>query len=469
MLHPQKQIVGYSEEDIDRIREAQLEYFRLGGIRSAQSRLDALDRLFNELTDKEASLLEALADDLGKPEFEAYAAEIGLVKGEIKFAKRNLKSWMKPKKVKTPMALMPAKSYKVAHPLGRTLIVGPWNYPIQLTLVPLIGSISAGNTAIVKPSELAPASSRIICEIIAASFPPELVAAFEGGVALSQALLKKRWDHIFFTGSTRVGQVVAKAAAETMSPTTLELGGKSPVFITENANLAVAVKRIIYGKFFNAGQTCVSPDYLLVHDSLQSKLVPMLIAEIKRVFGEQPENSRHFARIINERNLHRLLKAIDKEKIVCGGTYDESSRYLAPTLLDKVSWNDEIMKDEIFGPILPVMYYSDLAETVATVEMNDSPLAAYIFSESKDEQKFINDNLRFGGGCINDTMLHVATHNLPFGGVGFSGIGAYHGKYSFDAFSHYKGIVDNPTFIDVPVRYPPYSGWKQKIAKMMLG
>ena len=401
-------ILSAGGRTVQEVQDLQKAHFLTRATFERSERIAALERLEKALRDNEALLTQSLQKDLGRSSFEAYIPDIGLVLEEISYAKNHLKKWMKPKKRSTPISLQPSKSYEISTPLGQTLIIGPWNYPIQLLLIPAVGALAAGNTVVLKPSELTVECSKILEQILSEAFDESHVAVFTGGIPVSTELLAQAWDHIFFTGSTPVGRVVAKAAAATLSPATLELGGKSPVFVTADADLKVAARRITYGKYFNAGQTCVSPDYALVHSSHRGEFVELMKEQIRKFYGNDPKKSPDFARIVNERNLQRLLKLIDNKKIVAGGESEESDRYLAPTILDDVEWGDAVMSEEIFGPILPVIYYDDLSNVLKQVESQDKPLAAYIFSESSVEQRYISESLRFGGGCINDTMVHVS-------------------------------------------------------------
>ncbi|NRA65499.1 MAG: aldehyde dehydrogenase [Pseudobacteriovorax sp.] len=469
MLNPETQIVSTAGQSIDIVREIQHKRFANDSLRPHAARLAILKKFKETVKRYESELIQALKEDLGRSAFESYAADVGLVIDEISYAEKNLRKWMKPRRVPTPLALMPAKSFEVMSPLGQTLIIGPWNYPIQLLLIPLVGALAAGNTVVVKPSELAAACESVLSKILNEAFDDDVVSTFTGGVDVSTLLLSKPWDHIFFTGSTPVGRIVAKAAAATLSPVTLELGGKSPVFVTPDADLQLTARRLVYGKFFNTGQTCVSPDYALVHESHRAKFVDLVKKVVEDFYGQNPKESEDFGRIINQRNLTRLLDLIDADKVALGGDHSAEDRYLAPTILDDVSWDDKVMEEEIFGPILPIIYYKNLPDAIKAVKKRDHPLACYIFSENRGEQSYLLNTLSFGGGCVNDTLVHVSSHHLPFGGVGPSGQGNYHGKNSFDTFSHRKGMMRNPSWLDLPVRYPPYASWKFKLIKLLIG
>ena len=456
-------------QSLETVRKLQESTFSSGKTQSLAFRLEKLDILLKILQDNEKAILAALHKDLRKPEFEAHFGDIGLIRDEIVYTKKKLRSWMKRRRVPTPMASWPASSFVEPCPLGQVLIIGPWNYPLQLVLIPLVSAIAAGNTVVVKPSELAPETSGLLGRLLGAAYEESYLAAFEGGVPVSEELLSIAWDHIFFTGSTPVGKIVARKAAEHLSPVTLELGGKSPAFVTAKANVDIAAKRIVFGKFFNVGQTCVATDYILVEESVKEQLLEAIERHLLNFFGSNPKESEHLARVINVKNHKRLMSLIDDEKVFLGGQSDEADRYLAPTIMQDVQWDDKVMQDEIFGPILPVLSYSNIDEAIAKVNKRDKPLALYIFSDSKAEQNLIMKSIRYGGGCINDTTVHVASHFLPFGGVGMSGQGAYHGKYSFERFSHLRGVMKNPSFFDAPVRYPPYKSWKLKTLKLLVG
>lgn len=455
--------------DLGSVRASQQSFFQSGATETLSFRLEQLDKLQAQLRAHETQILEALTKDLRKPSFEGYASDYALIHEEINYARKHLKSWMKKRRVPTGIAYWPARSYVQARPLGQVLIIGPWNYPMQLVLLPLVGAIAAGNTVVIKPSELCPHSSGLLAKIIGDVFKDEYISVFEGDAAVSEALLDQPWDHIFFTGSTPVGRIVAEKAAKHLTPTTLELGGKSPVFVTKKANIDTAAKRVVFGKFFNAGQTCVAPDYVLVDRTVHDQFLEAVKRHLESFFGKNPKDSNDLARIINRRHFQRLMGLLEGAEIEVGGDANEEDCYISPTVLKNVSWADKVMKDEIFGPIMPIIPYTELDQAMAEVEGRDKPLALYIFSDDPAEQEFINRRLRFGGGCINDTMVHVATHFLPFGGVGSSGQGAYHGKYSFERFSHMRATMKNPSFFDVPVRYPPYKSWKLKTARFLLG
>ena len=447
--------------------QAQKDFFATQQTNDISFRIDALKRLQKELIKRESDIIKALYDDFKKPEYEAVLTETSIVLAELKMAIKNCRSWSKPKRVLPTILNFPslAKIYK--EPYGTTLIIAPWNYPYQLAFSPLLGAVSAGNTVVLKPSELTPNTSKIIKEIIETVFDKNHVSVIEGGVSTSQELLTQRWDYIFFTGSVPVGKIVAKAAAQYLTPVTLELGGKSPCIIDETANLKLAVKRLIWGKFINAGQTCIAPDYLLIHQSVKEKFVAHFKEEIINAYGENPQNSPDFPRIVNTRNFDRLALMLENENFLIGGEINRNNRYIAPTIVNEPNSDSEVMKGEIFGPILPLISYKMEEEFDSIITKYDKPLAFYVFTTRKNFAKKMIAKYSFGGGTINDTMVHFANHRLPFGGVGESGIGSYHGKKSFDTFSHKKGVVTRSNWLDIPIRYAPYKG-KLRQLKMLL-
>ncbi len=428
-----------------------------GQTKSLESRIHALsqlDRLIRENTDL---ICQALFADLRKPKQEALISEIAVTLEEIAVAKRNLKKWLRPKIGKAPLALWPSKSRLLYEPLGVVLIIGPWNYPFQLVFAPLVGAIAAGNCAILKPSELTPQTSQLITKLIGEYFSPDFLRVVLGGIPETTALLNLKFDHIFFTGSTPVGKIVMQAAAKNLVPVTLELGGKCPVIVCEDADLDLAARRIVWGKFYNAGQTCVAPDYLYVHESVAESLIENIKNCIRAQFGERSEESPDFARIVNSRNTERLAALIDKSKVVFGGRMDAQSNYVEPTLMAGVSWDDKVMGEEIFGPILPILTYKDLESLYAVIRSKPKPLAAYFFSRSVERQRAFTIGFSFGGGCINDVVVHLSNPYLPFGGVGDSGMGHYHGEDSFKTFSHAKSVMTRYSWLDLSARYAPYS------------
>ncbi len=421
-----------------------------------------LDQLRIAIEQNEEKILEALGQDLGKSETEAYVSEIAFVLGEIRFAQKHLKSWARPSKVRTPISVMPAKSTVEMMPYGVSLIIGPWNYPFQLLLAPLVSALAAGNCVVIKPSEHAPATADLIDEIIAKNFDREIVAVVTGGAEVSQALLKEKWDKIFFTGGTEIGRKVMEAAAKHLTPVTLELGGKCPCIVAKDAKLDVAARRIVWGKFMNAGQTCVAPDHVWVDRSVSADLIAAIKVAIRDFYGDDTSKSEDFGRIVNEQHHDRLVSLLEGEKVEIGGQHDKSDCYIAPTVLSGVGLDSKVMKEEIFGPILPVLEFDDIAEVYDDHHHRSSPLALYLFTESKGLKKEVLEKTRSGGVCINDTISHLLNRNLPFGGVGESGMGAYHGKAGFDAFSHRRSVMERSSWIDPDFRYPPIEfGWKQ--------
>lgn len=430
-------------------------------------RKEVLIKLLNAVIVYENEIIQALYDDFKKPAFETVITETNYVITDLKDTIKNLKTWAKPKRVFPSILNFPSTDYIYKEPYGKVLIIAPWNYPFQLALCPLISAVAAGNQVVLKPSELTPKTAEIIVKIISKIFHKNHVEVVEGGVEVSQQLLANRWDYIFFTGSVAVGKIVAKAAAENLTPVTLELGGKNPCIIDETANLKLAAKRIVWGKFVNAGQTCIAPDYILIQKDMKSHFVDYLKEEITKAYGENPSESPDFARIVNLKNWQRLVNMIDSKKIIFGGQIDSATCYIAPTLIEENSLTSEVMKDEIFGPILPILVYEQEMEIEAIIAKYEKPLALYVFTENKSFSRKIIKKYSFGGGCINDTMIHFANKRLPFGGVGHSGIGAYHGSLSFDTFSHKKSIIKKANWLDLPTRYAPYKDKLQSIKKML--
>lgn len=441
---------------IQDIIQKQRAFFSTGKTKNIDFRLEQLARLKKAVKDRESQIIKALKQDLNKSEFEAYATEIGFLYEEINSMMKHLQTWAKPKKVKTPITHAGASSYIYPEPHGTALIIAPWNYPFQLQLAPLVGAMGAGNCAVLKPSELTPAVASLLSELVRSTFDKEYVTVIEGGVETSQALLEEKWDYIFFTGSVAVGRIVMQAAAKHLTPVTLELGGKSPAIVEEDANLEIAAKRIVWGKFTNAGQTCVAPDYLLIHSKVKDEFIRLFQRYITEFYGENPLESEQYSRIVSERHFQRLSGFLNDGKIMIGGQYNQGNLSISPTLLDGVTWDCPIMEDEIFGPILPVMEFHSFEEIVGHVRYSPNPLALYYFSESSQKQERILQSISFGGGCINDTIMHLANPNLPFGGVGNSGIGSYHGKSSFDVFTHHKSVLKQTSKIDPPFRYPSF-------------
>jgi aldehyde dehydrogenase (NAD+) len=430
-------------------------------------RKQSLLKLLNCIQIYEREIIKALYDDFKKPEFEAILTETSYILGELKSTIKNIHNWSKPEMVFPSLLNFPSTDYIYKEPYGKVLVIAPWNYPYQLALSPLIAAVAAGNQVVIKPSELTPNTSKIIAKIISETFEKNHVECIEGGIEVSQQLLAPRWDYIFFTGSVSVGKIVAKAAAEHLTPVTLELGGKNPCIIDNSANIKLAAKRIVWGKFLNAGQTCIAPDYILVHENVKAKIIENIIAEITNAYGENPEFSADYPRIINDKNWKRLTAMLENESILFGGKTTIEDCYIAPTLLDNSSLESIVMKDEIFGPILPILSYKTEEDLHRVISIYEKPLSLYVFSENKSFSKKIIRNYSFGGGCINDTMIHFANKRLPFGGVGHSGIGAYHGKLSFAVFTHHKSVVKKANWLDMPLRYAPYNGKLNMIKRLL--
>lgn len=452
---------------ITELIQTQKNYFLTGETKSVAFRKKALLHLKDEIIKCEKDIIDALYEDLKKPEFESVLTETEVVLGELNLTIKNLNAWAKPKRVFPSMLNFPSTDKIYSEPYGNTLIISPWNYPYQLALSPLIGAIAAGNTVVLKPSELASHTSRILEEIISSVFNPKHVAVIQGDATIAQELIAQNWDYIFFTGSIAVGKIVAKAAAEHLTPTTLELGGKNPCIIDESANIKLAAKRIVWGKFLNAGQTCIAPDYILIHDSVKQQFIDAMQSEIELAFTQNPEESKDLARIVNERNFNRLLTMLQNETIAIGGQTNASELYISPTLIDEPNLDSEVMKGEIFGPILPILSYENEDDINTVITTYNKPLSLYVFSTNNSFAKKIITTHSFGGGAINDTVIHFSNHRLPFGGVGHSGMGAYHGKRSFDTFSHKKAVVKKGNWLDIPVRYAPYKD-KTKLIKFFL-
>ncbi len=436
----------------------QRNFFQTGKTKDIDFRFQQLKSFKKVIIEYEPAIFKALKADLNKPELESFATETVLILKEIDYAIKHLKTWTKPQTVAVPVQLLPASARIYPEPLGVVLIIGPWNYPFQLIIAPLVGAISAGNCAILKPSELAPHTSRIVCEIILKHFDPAYIAVVEGGVETSQQLLAEKFDHIFFTGGTAVGKIIMEAAAKHLTPVTLELGGKSPCIVDSDINIELTARRITWGKFINAGQSCIAPDYLLVNKTIKENLLDAIQGCIQEFYGDNPANSCDYGRIINNKHLERLVNLLKDGKIRIGGETNLSERYIAPTVIDRVSLTDSVMQSEIFGPILPVIEYTDITEAIAIINSRPSPLALYLFSNNKNLQQQVLQQTSSGGVGINNTMMYMSVSSLPFGGVGNSGIGKYHGKASFDTFSHYKSVLHKPFLLDFKFLYPPYKG-----------
>ncbi|WP_445664224.1 aldehyde dehydrogenase [Fodinibius sp. AD559] len=448
----------------------QQQFFNTGKTLDISFRKKQLRKLKNILKDNEAKIYEALDKDFRKPMFESYATELLVLYQEIDHLLTNIDRWAKTKKVKSSIINFPSKSYIKPQPYGVVLVIAPWNYPVQLALNPALGAIAAGNTVILKPSEHAPHTSGLLAKLINNNFDPGFLRVVEGDAETTQSLLSEPLGYIFFTGSTHVGKIIMQSAANQLTPLTLELGGKSPAIIDQSANLTLAAKRIAWGKFINAGQTCVSPDYVYVHTSVHTQLCRLIQQEIRSFYGDDPSQSDDYARIINDKHFNRLTNIIEPENVFHGGNTDPNTRYIEPTIMTQVTWDDAVMQEEIFGPILPILSFDDLDKIIATLQNKSKPLALYLFSTNNKNQKKVTRNLQFGGGCINDTVAHLGNIELPFGGIGNSGFGTYHGKTSFNTFTHPKSIMKKSNWLDISLRYPPYDGklkWLKKLTKFL--
>jgi len=445
----------------------QRQYFKAQHTKTLAARKSALQRFKQLLLENEAKIYAAVHADFQKSEHEAFLTEWAILIKDIDEALGALPKWMKAQRVRTNLVNLPGKSYVVPEPLGVCLVIGAWNYPIQLSFAPAIAALAAGNTVILKPSELAANSAQCMAELVEQYFDPQLFTVVLGGVAETTALLQERFDKIFFTGSPAVGRIVYQAAAKHLTPVTLELGGKSPAILTPSADLPTAIKRLVWAKFLNAGQTCIAPDYVFVHDSIYLECLGLLQQEIEK--NQYKVGNKNYVQIINERNLARLEQLLDKDKIAFGGQIDREKRTISPTLLKDVSFDDAIMQEEIFGPILPLLPYTNFEDALSYIQDHEKPLSAYLFSNDKTEQAAWLGQLSFGGGCINDAIMHITNPNLPFGGVGQSGTGSYHGKAGFDTFSHRKSVFKKPSLFEVPLKYPPYTttkmGWIKRLLK----
>ena len=456
------------QEVIHHMLEKQREFFRSGVTLPPIYRIEHLRRLRKTICANEGKITEALKSDLGKSGFESYMCEVGLVLEEIRYMLKYACGLSKPRSVSTPLHQFAAKSYIQPEPYGDVLIMSPWNYPFLLTMGPLVDALAAGNTVVIKPSAYSPATSRVIQELVEACFDPAYVAVVTGGRAENQALLEEKFQYIFFTGSQSVGKVVMEKAAQHLTPVTLELGGKSPCIVDETADLKLAARRIVFGKFLNCGQTCVAPDYVWVHESVKEPLIRLIFEQIRVQYGEHPLENPNYGKIISARHFERLLSLIDPKKVVMGGIWDARRLKIAPTVLDSVTWEDAVMGQEIFGPVLPIMTFTELEDVISLLQGKDTPLALYFFSRHRPSIESVTQRIPYGGGCINDTIIHLATTAMGFGGVGESGMGSYHGKTGFDTFSHMKSIVDKKTWIDLPMRYQPYKKTYEKLLRWFL-
>lgn len=451
---------------MEEIIQSQRVFFNTNATKSIAFRLQQLQKLEDIIRQNEKLLTNAIYQDFKKSAFETHISELAHVYTDIKQAKRKLKKWATKKRVKTNLPNQPAKSYVIPEPLGVSFIIGAWNYPYLLTLAPMVPAIAAGCTIILKPSELASNTSSALAQMLNATFPSDYIRVIEGGIPETTALLEQKFDKIFFTGSVPVGKIVYQAAAKNLTPVTLELGGKSPAFITVDCNQKITAKRLIWGKFLNAGQTCIAPDYLLVDEKIAETFKNLLKQELEK--SHYSVENENYVQIINNMHFERLKALIDNDKVIAGGQTEASNRWIAPTLMDRINFEDEIMKDEIFGPILPILTYKNLDDAIAKVKARPKPLACYVFTESKTIKHKITSELSYGGGTINDALLHITNSNFGYGGVGESGLGAYHGEAGFKAFSHYKSIIDRPTLFELPLKYYPRTAGKIKWMKRLL-
>lgn len=452
---------------IEGILERQRTWFSSGETLDTAFRINALKKLKTAIQGLEKEILDALKNDLNKAAFEAYATEVGIILEEITYATKNIRKWNRVNNVRTPVTQFKSRSYIVSEPYGVVLVMSPWNYPFQLTLAPLIGAIAAGNCAVVKPSAYSPATSAIIAQIVGNCFDSKYIAVIEGGRETNQELLKHKFDYIFFTGSVTVGKTVMEAASRHLTPVTLELGGKSPCIVDKDVNIDIAARRIIWGKALNSGQTCVAPDYLLVHKDVKTQLLASLKKYIREFYGEKPCENEEFPRIVNEKHFNRLRDLLKTGEIAVGGELNPATLQISPTILNNSNWNDPVMQEEIFGPILPVIEFNDIEQVIKEVNNRPKPLALYLFTNSAEVEKRIVKSISFGGGCINDTVVQLATSLMPFGGVGDSGMGGYHGKWSFDTFTHKKSILKKSFKIDLKIRYAPYGSKLELLKKIM--
>lgn len=452
-------------EQINHVFAQQQAYFRSGATRSYEFRIKQLELIKALVTENEQAILDALKQDLGKHPFEAYSSEIGTILQSLNYTIAHLREWMENSAVETPLIHQPASTFIMHDPLGVVLIVAPWNYPVVLCITPLISAIAAGNCSFIKPSNQTKATSALIQKLISKYFKPEFIFVVEGPGAIvgTELISRHRFDHIFFTGSKEIGIEIMKMAAEHLSPVTLELGGKSPAIVDENVDVRIAAKRIVWGKFWNAGQTCIAPDYVLVHEHVYNEFIQAAESALESFFGSNPQQSESYGRIVNKKRIDVLKSYLDQGEIICGGVYDESALYFAPTLMKNIKLDSSLMREEIFGPILPIISYTSKEEALKTVELNPYPLACYIFTKKKSFEKYFLENLRFGSGAINMPLIQFAHSKIPFGGVGYSGMGSYHGKAGFETFSHQKSIIKTGFFPDIPIRYAPF----RKVSKLI--
>lgn len=455
--------------EIEKLVERQRAYFLTGATLSYEARIKALTRLKHGLEQFEGRLIQALYDDLHKSESESYMSEIAMTKSELQYCRKHLKGWMRSEHVKSGLPNFHASSFTLAEPYGVTLVMAPWNYPVLLCLEPVINAIAAGNCVILKPSAYAPHVSAVLAELASACFETELIAVVEGGRQENAKLLQQRFDYIFFTGSVAVGKLVLKAAAENLTPVTLELGGKSPCIVDRTANIRLAARRIIFGKILNSGQTCVAPDYLIVHPDIKEKLLLAMKRELAAMLGDEPLMSEEYPRMVNRKHYDRVMNLMKDGAAVTGGYGNPDTLQIAPTVLDGVSLDSEVMQEEIFGPVLPVLTFKTREELLGILRRFGKPLACYLFTRDRVMERWALNNISFGGGCINDTIVHLATSEMGFGGVGSSGMGSYHGRVGFETFSHRKSVVKKYNWIDLPMRYHPYGKWKDWVIRKVMG
>ena len=454
--------------DIPKIVNQQKRFFNSNSTKEVTLRIDTLKKLKLILKENEEKLYTAIYTDFKKSKFETYLTELSLIYNEMNDAILNLKKWSKKKRVNTNLANFPAKSYIIPEPLGTVLVISAWNYPYQIALIPAISAIAAGNTVVIKPSEIPNNTSKILAELINTNFDEKHLCIIEGGVETTTELLQQKWDKIFFTGSTPVGKIVYKAAAENLTPVTLELGGKSPTFVLADCNIKITAKRIVWAKFLNAGQTCIAPDYLLVEEKIKEQLLLALKKEIENAYQNNNEVQENYVQIVNEKNFNRLEQLIPTDKIYYGGETNVKNRFIQPTLLHNINFEDSIMQEEIFGPILPVIYFENLEDVITKIKEREKPLSLYVYSKNKIIIKKILHEVSFGGGAINESLVQMSNPNLPFGGVGASGIGAYHSKTGFDTFTHYKSILHKTSWMEPTLKYMPFTKLKKKILKFLL-
>ena len=457
-----------TEQEIKTIVTRQRKYFQTGSTLPVNTRLNALRRLYAAISGSEKEIHEALKKDLGKSGFESYMCETGLVLEEISYMLKHTARFAREKRVRTPLAQFHSRSFQKPSPYGVTLIMSPWNYPFMLTLSPLVDALAAGNTAVVKPSAYSPNTSEVLRKILSQCFEPQYVAVVTGGRAENTCLLHEHFDYIFFTGSQTVGKEVMRNAAEYLTPVTLELGGKSPCIVDQTADIRLAARRVVFGKYLNCGQTCVAPDYIYCQRSVKDAFIKEVQKQIKKQYGRHPLDNPDYGKIINEKHFDRILGLIDEKKVVQGGGSDRKTLRIEPTVMDNVAFSDPVMQEEIFGPVMPLLTFDSIDEVIHRVNAMPHPLALYLFTSDKKTEKKVISRCGFGGGCINDTIIHLATTEMGFGGFGESGMGAYHGKTGFDTFTHYKSIVDKKTWLDLPMRYQPYRKLHEKMVRFFL-